>query len=60
LIDEDFLRERGVSDFGRYALVPGTMPRRIMPTAFPDLSVQEQADEGVRLDSSTLPRATKL
>jgi citronellol/citronellal dehydrogenase len=26
LIDEDFLRSQGVTDFGRYACVPGTNP----------------------------------
>ncbi|KXT19009.1 hypothetical protein AC579_8736 [Pseudocercospora musae] len=53
LLDEDFLREHeGVTDFSKYALVPGTTPRRIMPTKMPDLSVAEQDDEGVRVDSA--------
>jgi citronellol/citronellal dehydrogenase len=29
LLDEDFLRAEGVTDFGRYACVPGTDPPRI-------------------------------
>jgi citronellol/citronellal dehydrogenase len=29
LLDEDFLREEGVTDFGRYACVPGKEPQRI-------------------------------
>ncbi|KAK6004205.1 hypothetical protein QM012_009055 [Aureobasidium pullulans] len=53
--DEDFLREvKGVTDFGEYSLVPGSIPRRIMPKNFPDLTVEEQDDEGVRTDSTML------
>ncbi|KAK5126653.1 hypothetical protein LTR85_009587 [Meristemomyces frigidus] len=60
LLDEDFLRDHeGVNNFSKYALVPGSTPRRIMPDELPDLSVKEQADEGARMDS-TLLRATKL
>ena len=51
VLDEDFLRERGVTDFRKYALVPGTEPRRIMPAEMPSLLVREQADEGRRVDS---------
>src|SRR5438552_7971970 len=29
LLDEDFLREEGVTDFGGYACVPGTQPPRL-------------------------------
>jgi citronellol/citronellal dehydrogenase len=29
LLDEDFLRQEGITDFGRYACVPGTNPPRI-------------------------------
>lgn len=59
-LDEDFLREHeGVSDFSKYAVVPGASPRRIMPQSFPDLRVTEEDDEGRRMDSSSL-RATKL
>jgi hypothetical protein len=59
-LDEDFLREHvGVTDFSKYAVVPGATPRRIMPAKFPDLTVAEQADEGRRTDSTKL-RAAKL
>ncbi|KAI4762876.1 short chain dehydrogenase [Aureobasidium sp. EXF-3400] len=53
--DEDFLRDvRGVTDFSKYNLVPGSVPRRIMPKEFPDLTVEGQDDEGVRTDSTVL------
>ncbi|KAI5465570.1 hypothetical protein BGZ63DRAFT_411113 [Mariannaea sp. PMI_226] len=53
LLDEDFLRDHeGVTDFSKYNLVPGKIPRRIMPMKLPDLTVAEQADEGKRHDSS--------
>ncbi|KAK8125454.1 uncharacterized protein PG998_001213 [Apiospora kogelbergensis] len=54
-LDEDFLRSNlggGVTDFSRYALVPGASPRRIMPKRLPDLTVEEQDDEGTRIDSA--------
>jgi len=52
-LDEDFLRrEKGVTDFSKYNLVPGSNPRRIMPAVLPDLSVAEQDDQGRRMDSS--------
>ena len=52
VLDEDFLREHeGITDFSKYALVPGTAPRRIMPAKMPDLTVAEQNDEGARMDS---------
>jgi hypothetical protein len=55
--DEDFLRRhKGVTDFSRYAIVPGSSPRRIMPAEFPSLEVAEQADEGKRMDSTLVPR----
>ncbi|KAF1984294.1 short chain dehydrogenase [Aulographum hederae CBS 113979] len=57
--DEDFLRKTGVTDFTKYALVPGQTPRRIMPAEFPSLRVAEQDDEGVRMDS-TKRRQSKL
>lgn len=57
-IDEDFLRTyHGVSDFSKYALVQGTHPRRIMPVHFPNLRVDEQDDEGRRVDSLELRRS---
>jgi NAD(P)-dependent dehydrogenase (short-subunit alcohol dehydrogenase family) len=59
LLDEDFLRSKGVVDFGKYSLMEGSSPRRIMPRAFPDLRVEEQDDEGRRVDSIEL-RASKL
>lgn len=59
-LDEDFLRDHaGVKDFSKYSVIPGAMPRRIMPAKFPDLTVAEQADEGRRTDSTKL-RAAKL
>lgn len=60
--DEDFLRrECGYTegDFEKYAVVQGSKPRRIMPRKFPDLTVEEQGDEGVRMDSVKL-RGGKL
>lgn len=53
-LDEDFLRTQGVTDFSKYAVVPGSTPRRIMPAEFPDLTVAEQDDEGRRMDSAKL------
>jgi hypothetical protein len=54
-LDEDFLRKHvGVTDFSKYAVVPGSSPRRIMPAELPDLTVKEQDDEGFRADSSKL------
>ena len=54
-LDEDFLRRHaGVTDFSKYSVVPGSSPRRIMPAEFPDLTVAEQDDEGMRTDSSKL------
>ncbi|CAI4214185.1 unnamed protein product [Parascedosporium putredinis] len=52
-LDEDFLRERGFTDFDKYSLIPGAKPRRIMPAKLPDLTVAEEDDEGVRMDSTT-------
>ncbi|KAF2691987.1 short chain dehydrogenase [Lentithecium fluviatile CBS 122367] len=51
-LDEDFLRKKGIVDFEKYNIVPGAIPRRIMPAEFPDLTVKEQADEGRRMDSA--------
>ncbi|KAK1765152.1 hypothetical protein QBC33DRAFT_579723 [Phialemonium atrogriseum] len=58
-LDEDFLRERGVSDFSKYSVVPGSTPRRIMPANLPTLAVPEEDDEGQRLDSKKL-RLSKM
>lgn len=58
-LDEDYLRrECGVTDFSKYAVVPGSTPRRIMPAKLPTLEVEEQDDEGRRMDSTKL-RAEK-
>jgi hypothetical protein len=59
VLDEDYLRETGVTDFSKYSLVPGADPRRIMPAELPSLRVAEQDDEGHRVDS-TKRRTTKL
>jgi hypothetical protein len=53
-LDEDFLRKKGVTDFSKYNVVPGSSPRRIMPAVFPSLEVAEQDDEGRRVDSVVL------
>jgi len=59
-LDEDFLRSyAGITDFSKYSVVEGAVPRRIMPAVMPDLTVTEQADEGRRTDSTKL-RASKL
>ncbi|KAI1484147.1 short chain dehydrogenase family protein [Daldinia eschscholtzii] len=62
-LDEDFLRSDAggsVVDFSRYAVVPGSAPRRIMPAVLPDLSVAEQDDEGQRMDSAAERKGSKL
>ncbi|PYH87419.1 short chain dehydrogenase family protein [Aspergillus ellipticus CBS 707.79] len=60
-LDEDFLRQHaGVTDFSKYAVVPGSTPRRMMPQEMPVLEVAEQDDEGVRMDSSKMGRKSKL
>ncbi|KAL2164652.1 hypothetical protein VTH06DRAFT_3869 [Thermothelomyces fergusii] len=54
-LDEDFLRKQvGITDFSKYSVVRGATPRRIMPAELPDLTVKEQDDEGMRVDSSKL------
>ncbi|EAU34214.1 conserved hypothetical protein [Aspergillus terreus NIH2624] len=54
-LDEDFLRKYcGVTDFAKYAVVPGSNPRRIMPKELPVLEVAEQDDEGMRMDSTKM------
>ena len=60
-LDEDFLRrEGGVVDFGAYSVVEGARPRRIMPRVFPTLEVEEQDDEGKRVESNALRVKAKL
>lgn len=57
-LDEDFLRSAGgISDFSGYSLIEGAVPRRIMPQQFPSLLVDEQHDEGLRVDSKDFIRA---
>ena len=43
LIDEDFLRSRGFTEFAKYRCYPEKEPPRMMPVKFPDLTVQEEA-----------------
>ena len=55
--DEDFLRrELGYTDkeLEKYNVVKGGKPRRIMPASFPVLEVEEQDDEGRRVDSAAM------
>jgi hypothetical protein len=52
LLDEDFLRQAGVTDFSKYSVVKGATPRRIMPAELPPLTVAEQDDEGKRYNSA--------
>lgn len=57
-LDEDFLRRYcGVSDFSKYSLIEGSDPRRVMPIRFPTLSVEEQDDQGKRVNSLELRKA---
>ncbi|KAM7202337.1 hypothetical protein V8F20_004504 [Naviculisporaceae sp. PSN 640] len=60
-LDEDFLRQHaGVTDFSKYSVVPGSSPRRIMPVELPDLTVREQDDEGMRVNSASSRTREKL
>jgi hypothetical protein len=55
VVDEDFLRSHaGITDFSKYSVVEGAIPRRIMPAQFPNLDVAEQDDQGMRVDSAKL------
>lgn len=55
VLDEDFLRDvEGVADFGKYSVVPGATPRRIMPVDLPNLRVKDHDDEGDRMDSNVI------
>lgn len=55
MVDDVFLREHeGIQDLSQYSLVPGATPRRMMPAKFPDLRVQEEDDEGNRMDSTAI------
>jgi NAD(P)-dependent dehydrogenase (short-subunit alcohol dehydrogenase family) len=54
-LDEDYLRElTGVTEFGGYAVSPGREVRRIMPRKLPVLEVEEEDDEGDRMNSLQL------
>ncbi|KAK7223217.1 hypothetical protein V2G26_011220 [Clonostachys chloroleuca] len=53
-LDEDFLRKRGVADFSKYSVVPGANPRRMLPATLPDLTVPEEEEEGIRIDSTKM------
>jgi len=54
-LDEDYLRElKGITNFDGYAVKPGTKVRRIMPLKLPDLRVEEEDDEGQRMNSVQL------
>jgi len=56
-LDEDYLRElKGVKDFDGYAVTPGTKVRRIMPMKLPSLEVEEEDDEGDRMNSVQLAK----
>ena len=59
-LDEDFLRKKGVTDFSKYSIIPGSSPRRMLPAEFPVLEVAEQDDEGTRVDSTQLFGKAKL
>ncbi len=57
-LDEDLLRQYGgVTDFSKYSVVAGAAPRRIMPKRFPTLAVDEQKDEGRRVESNEIRRS---
>jgi hypothetical protein len=56
-LDEDYLRElNGVKEFGGYAVTPGREVRRIMPRKLPVLEVEEEDDEGERMNSLQLTK----
>lgn len=42
LLDEDYLRAEGVTDFTRYRCNADVEPPRMMPEILPDLSVKEE------------------
>jgi NAD(P)-dependent dehydrogenase (short-subunit alcohol dehydrogenase family) len=54
-LDEDYLRElKGINDFDGYSVTPGMKVRRIMPAKLPSLEVEEEDDEGDRMNSVQL------
>ena len=53
VLDEDILREYGVTDFTKYRCKEDTEPPRMMPKRFPDLRVEEE-EESFPLPKSKL------
>ncbi|KAJ3324233.1 hypothetical protein HDV06_000272 [Boothiomyces sp. JEL0866] len=51
LIEEDYLRSKGVDDFKKYRCDPNVEPRRMLPMEFPSLLVKEQDDRGIQIKS---------
>ncbi|KAJ3314524.1 hypothetical protein HDV04_006063 [Boothiomyces sp. JEL0838] len=51
LIEEDYLRSKGVTDFKKYRSDPDVEPRRMLPMEFPSLLVKEQDDRGIQIKS---------
>ena len=49
LIDEDYLRSQGVTDFAQYRVDPKSEPPRMMPKVFPDLTVAEENQEAFKI-----------
>lgn len=45
LLDEDYLRSEGQTDFAQYQCEPGVEPPRMMPRVLPDLSVAEEHEQ---------------
>ena len=54
LIDEDMMRERGVTDFRPYRCDPDHEPPRMMPRQFPCLRVAEEDEEHASNTNSKL------
>jgi len=52
LIDEDYLRSEGVTDFEKYRADPDNEPPRMMPKQFPSLLVEEE--------NESMPATSKL
>ena len=51
------VRVKGFKNFDGYAVTPGTKVRRIMPMKLPSLEVEEEDDEGDRMNSVQLIKA---
>jgi len=60
LIDDDLLRETGVTDFVQYRCDPDQEPPRIMPAKLPSLLVAEENDPPVLNDEVLRPKKSKL